>query len=37
MKNLQLQNMKICENYLMVKEDLESFLYIRNNNPKNYF
>ena len=37
MKNLQLQNMKICENYLMVKEDLDSFLYIRNNNPKNYF
>ena len=34
-KNLISQNMKIYENYLMVKEDLDSFLYIRNNNPKN--
>ena len=36
-KNLISQNMKILENYLMVKEELNSFLYIRNNNPKNYF
>ena len=36
-KNLISQNMKIFENYLMVKEELNSFLYIRNNNPKNYF
>jgi len=34
-KNLISQNMKIYENYLMVKEDLDSFIYIRNNNPKN--
>ena len=34
-KNLISQNLKIYENYLMVKEDLDSFLYIRNNNPKN--
>ena len=30
-KNLEAYNIKIFENYLMIKEELDSYIYLRNN------